>query len=99
MSSEQVQSSVVVCGVIVLGWNYYRVNTVKAGELELDLALAGNDLDTYPGDLWHYARNKVTIAARAVNPHNTNPMGMAVRLLIRDRTPENIGTTRLRPTI
>jgi len=28
-------------------------------------ALAGNDLDTYPGDLWHYARNKVIIAARA----------------------------------
>jgi citrate lyase subunit beta / citryl-CoA lyase len=31
----------------------------------IDPALAGNDLDTYPGDLWHYARNKVTIAARA----------------------------------
>lgn len=31
----------------------------------IDPILAGNDLDTYPGDLWHYARNKVTIAARA----------------------------------
>lgn len=31
----------------------------------IDPALAGNDLDTYPGDLWHYARQKVTIAARA----------------------------------
>ena len=31
----------------------------------IDPSLAGNDLDTYPGDLWHYARNKVTIAARA----------------------------------
>lgn len=31
----------------------------------IDPTLAGNDLDTYPGDLWHYARNKVTIAARA----------------------------------
>src|SRR5947209_1197317 len=26
----------------------------------IDPTLAGNDLDTYPGDLWHYARNKVT---------------------------------------
>ena len=31
----------------------------------IDPALAGNDLDTYPGDLWHYARQRVTIAARA----------------------------------
>ena len=31
----------------------------------IDPTLAGNDLDIYPGDLWHYARNKVTIAARA----------------------------------
>lgn len=31
----------------------------------IDPTLAGNDLDTYPGDLWHYARQKVTIAARA----------------------------------
>jgi len=33
----------------------------------IDPTLAGNDLDTYPGDLWHYARNKVTIAARAAS--------------------------------
>lgn len=31
----------------------------------IDANLAGNDLDTYPGDLWHYARNRITIAARA----------------------------------
>ncbi len=31
----------------------------------IDARLAGNDLDTYPGDLWHYARNRVVIAARA----------------------------------
>ncbi|HEV2580113.1 MAG TPA: CoA ester lyase [Ktedonobacteraceae bacterium] len=31
----------------------------------IDTSLAGNDLDTYPGDLWHYARNRITIAARA----------------------------------
>ncbi len=31
----------------------------------IDSSLIGNDLDTYPGDLWHYTRNKVTIAARA----------------------------------
>src|SRR5579859_1990082 len=31
----------------------------------IDPTLAGNDLDTYPGDLWHYARQRVTIAARA----------------------------------
>ena len=31
----------------------------------IDARLAGNDLDTYPGDLWHYARNRVIIAARA----------------------------------
>src|SRR5579864_1629876 len=31
----------------------------------IDPTLAGNDLDTYPGDLWHYARNRVVIAARA----------------------------------
>jgi citrate lyase subunit beta/citryl-CoA lyase len=31
----------------------------------IDLKYIGNDLDTYPGDLWHYARNKVVIAARA----------------------------------
>lgn len=31
----------------------------------VDAKYIGNDLDTYPGDLWHYARNKVVIAARA----------------------------------
>lgn len=31
----------------------------------IDTQYIGNDLDTYPGDLWHYARNKVIIAARA----------------------------------
>jgi citrate lyase subunit beta / citryl-CoA lyase len=31
----------------------------------IDARLAGNDMDTYPGDLWHYARNRVVIAARA----------------------------------
>lgn len=31
----------------------------------IDTKYIGNDLDTYPGDLWHYARNKVVIAARA----------------------------------
>ena len=31
----------------------------------IDAKYIGNDLDTYPGDLWHYARNKVVIAARA----------------------------------
>jgi citrate lyase subunit beta/citryl-CoA lyase len=31
----------------------------------IDARLAGNDLDIYPGDLWHYARNRVVIAARA----------------------------------
>jgi citrate lyase subunit beta/citryl-CoA lyase len=31
----------------------------------IDSRFIGNDLDTYPGDLWHYARNKVIIAARA----------------------------------
>ena len=31
----------------------------------IDARLAGNDLDTYPGDLWHYTRNRVVIAARA----------------------------------
>lgn len=31
----------------------------------IDAQYIGNDLDTYPGDLWHYARNKVVIAARA----------------------------------
>ena len=31
----------------------------------IDARLAGNDQDTYPGDLWHYARNRVIIAARA----------------------------------
>ena len=31
----------------------------------IDAKYIGNDLDTYPGDLWHYARNKVIIAARA----------------------------------
>jgi citrate lyase subunit beta/citryl-CoA lyase len=31
----------------------------------IDARLAGNDLDAYPGDLWHYARNRVVIAARA----------------------------------
>jgi citrate lyase subunit beta/citryl-CoA lyase len=31
----------------------------------IDARLAGNDLDTYPGDLWHYARNRVIVAARA----------------------------------
>lgn len=31
----------------------------------IDARYAGNDLDAYPGDLWHYARNRVVIAARA----------------------------------
>jgi citrate lyase subunit beta / citryl-CoA lyase len=31
----------------------------------VDAKYIGNDLATYPGDLWHYARNKVIIAARA----------------------------------
>lgn len=31
----------------------------------IDAKYAGNDLDSYPGDLWHYARNRVVIAARA----------------------------------
>lgn len=31
----------------------------------VDAKYIGNDLDAYPGDLWHYARNKVVIAARA----------------------------------
>jgi len=31
----------------------------------VDAQYIGNDLDIYPGDLWHYARNKVVIAARA----------------------------------
>lgn len=31
----------------------------------IDARYAGNDLDGYPGDLWHYARNRVVIAARA----------------------------------
>nr|BBH94940.1 malyl-CoA lyase [Thermogemmatispora argillosa] len=31
----------------------------------IDLKYIGNDFDTYPGDLWHYARNKIVIAARA----------------------------------
>lgn len=31
----------------------------------IDAQYIGNDLDIYPGDLWHYARNKVVIAARA----------------------------------
>ncbi|HLI07686.1 MAG TPA: CoA ester lyase [Ktedonobacteraceae bacterium] len=31
----------------------------------IDARFAGNDLDVYPGDIWHYARNKITIAARA----------------------------------
>ncbi len=31
----------------------------------IDARYIGNDLDVYPGDLWHYARNKVIIAARA----------------------------------
>jgi len=31
----------------------------------VDAKYIGNDLATYPGDLWHYARNKVVIAARA----------------------------------
>jgi citrate lyase subunit beta/citryl-CoA lyase len=31
----------------------------------IEARYAGNDLDAYPGDLWHYARNRVTIAARA----------------------------------
>ena len=33
----------------------------------IDARLAGNDLDIYPGDLWHYARNRVIIAARAAD--------------------------------
>jgi len=31
----------------------------------VDNKVIGGDLDTYPGDLWHYARNKIVIAARA----------------------------------
>ncbi|MBX5457503.1 MAG: CoA ester lyase [Thermogemmatispora sp.] len=31
----------------------------------IDLRYIGNDLDAYPGDLWHYARNKIVVAARA----------------------------------
>jgi len=31
----------------------------------VDSKVIGGDLDTYPGDLWHYARNKIVIAARA----------------------------------
>jgi citrate lyase subunit beta/citryl-CoA lyase len=31
----------------------------------IDLKYIGNDLDVYPGDLWHYAHNRVVIAARA----------------------------------
>jgi citrate lyase subunit beta/citryl-CoA lyase len=31
----------------------------------VDSKVVGGDLDTYPGDLWHYARNKIVIAARA----------------------------------
>lgn len=31
----------------------------------IDAKYIGNDLDVYPGDLWHYARNKIVIAARA----------------------------------
>src|SRR5256714_962405 len=31
----------------------------------VDAKYIGNDLATYPGDLWHYARSKVVIAARA----------------------------------
>ena len=31
----------------------------------VDSKLTGGDLDTYPGDIWHYARNKIVIAARA----------------------------------
>lgn len=31
----------------------------------IDARYAGNDLGAYPGDLWHYARNRVVIAARA----------------------------------
>lgn len=31
----------------------------------VDSRVIGGDLDTYPGDLWHYARNKIVIAARA----------------------------------
>ncbi|WP_069801601.1 HpcH/HpaI aldolase/citrate lyase family protein [Thermogemmatispora onikobensis] len=30
----------------------------------IDLKYIGNDLDAYPGDLWHYARNKIVVAAR-----------------------------------
>ena len=33
----------------------------------VDAKYIGNDLATYPGDLWHYARNKVVIAARAAS--------------------------------
>jgi tetratricopeptide (TPR) repeat protein len=39
LESEQIAMAVtLICCVIVLGWNYYRVNTVKAGELELEAA-------------------------------------------------------------
>src|SRR5229473_136250 len=31
----------------------------------VDSRVIGGDLDTYPGDLWYYARNKIVIAARA----------------------------------
>jgi citrate lyase subunit beta/citryl-CoA lyase len=31
----------------------------------VDSKAIGGDLDTYPGDVWHYARNKIVIAARA----------------------------------
>lgn len=48
-----------------------RLETLIFGQFDyaasqgVDSKVIGGDLDIYPGDLWHYARNKIVIAARA----------------------------------
>ncbi len=71
----------------------------------VDSKVIGGDLDTYPGDLWHYARNKIVIAARAAGidavdgPYIDfkNPDGYR-RECVRSRTLGFVGKWAIHPT-
>lgn len=71
----------------------------------VDSKVIGGDLDTYPGDLWHYARNKIVIAARAAGVDAVdgpyidfkNPDGYR-RECVRSRTLGFVGKWAIHPT-
>ncbi len=71
----------------------------------VDSKVIGGDLDTYPGDLWHYARNKIVIAARAAGIDTVdgpyidfkNPDGYR-RECVRSHTLGFVGKWAIHPT-